>query len=302
MKPKILVIDDDDSIRELVCMALASSFAVASAPGARAGLAAAAIDQPDLILLDLFMPEMDGWQTLSELKADPMTRYIPVIMLTASSDVGEKVRGLGGGAEDYITKPFDPMELEARVNVVLARAAASKRVDNTTMLVNKSEIESEVIRRLARTDTAVATAYVSIRNLDRVIETLGTDRADRLLKWTASCLRSLADVREPEAIVGFMGESTFVYVGTPVNALPLSMDLIKSFDRERDTVLASHNPALLPEEVSLCVAVVTDHDVPNRNAEAMRHKAIELLSRAKRVHGSVLLTSHDGVRGQAAVG
>lgn len=300
MKPKLLLIDDDDAIRELVTVALSPAFAVTGAPGARAGIATAAIELPDLILLDLTMPEMDGWQALSELKSDPMTRYIPVIMLTATAHVEDKVRGLGGGAEDYITKPFDPMELEARVKVVLERAAASRRVDHTTLLVNKPEVESAIIRRLARTDLSVAVAYVTIRNLDGVIDALGAERADRLLKWTASSLRSLADHREPDAVVGFMGESTFAYVGTPLNALPLSVELIKQFDREREGVLASHTPALLPEEVSLCIAVVTDNDVPTRSAEGIRHMAVELLSRAKRVHGSVMLTSSEPVRGQAA--
>lgn len=87
MKSKVLLIDDDDGIRELVSTALSSTFAVTTKPGARAGIATAVIEQPDLILLDLAMPEMDGWQALSELKADPMTRYIPVIILTATYDV-----------------------------------------------------------------------------------------------------------------------------------------------------------------------------------------------------------------------
>lgn len=141
---------------------------------------------------------------------------------------------------------------------------------------------------------------MTIRNLDGVIGALGAERADRLLRWTASCLRSLADHREPDAVVGFMGESTFAYVGTPVNALPLGVELIKQFDREREGVLASHTTSLLPEEVSLCVAVVTDADATNRSPEAMRHKAIELLSRAKQVHGSVLLTASEPARREAA--
>ena len=296
MKPRILFIDDDEAIRELVSIALEQAFVVKTAADGRSGLAVAAIEQPDLIVLDLMMPQMDGWQVLSELKADPLTRYIPVIMLTALDDAQDKVKGLTTGAEDYITKPFEPAELAARAELVLARAAVGRRVDPTTMLMNKTEAEHELRKRLDHSDRAVAVSYVTIRNFDRVVDALGADRADRLLKWTASALRSVADARESAgAAVGFLGESTFIYIGTPVAAAPACMEVIKQFDRERGSILTAAN-GFLPEEAALAIAVINAEEVRPRSIEHIRHRGAEVLGQAKRVHGSVLLTDRECAR------
>lgn len=295
MKPRMLFVDDDEAIRELVIVALERDFSVKAVSEGRSGLAVAAIEQPDLIVLDLMMPGMDGWEVLGELKADPLTRYIPVMMLTALDDTQDKVKGLTTGAEDYITKPFDPAELAARAKLVLARAAVDRRIDPTTLLMRKAEAEAELGKRLDHSDKAVAVSYVTIRNFDRVVDALGAERGDRLLKWTASALRSVTDAREPGAAVGFLGESTFIYIGTPAAAGPACMELIKQFDRERGSILTAAN-GFLPEEAALAIAVINAEEVRPRTVEHIRHRGAEVLGQAKRVHGSVLLTDRECAR------
>lgn len=292
MKPRMLFIDDDEAIRELVTVALESDFTVKAVDDGRSGLAVAAIEQPDLIVLDVMMSGMDGWQVLGELKADPLTRYIPVIMLTACGESADRVRGLTTGAEDYIAKPFDLAELAARAGLVLARAAVDKRIDPTTLLINRAEAEQELKNRLDHSQTAVAVSYITIRNLGRVVDALGAERADRLLKWTASTLRSVTDAREPGAAVGFLGESTFIYMGTPAAAGPTCMELIKQFDRERGSILSGAN-GFLPEEAALAIAVINTEETRPRTVEHIRHRGAEVLGQAKRVHGSVLLTDRE---------
>jgi DNA-binding response OmpR family regulator len=116
---RILVIDDDADIRGLVRELLRrAGHEVAEAPDGRAGLRALHASPPDLVLLDVSMPELDGWQTLERIRD---LSDVPVLMLTARGDELERVRGLQAGADDYVTKPFGRQELVARVQALLRR-------------------------------------------------------------------------------------------------------------------------------------------------------------------------------------
>jgi two-component system, OmpR family, alkaline phosphatase synthesis response regulator PhoP len=123
-KATILVIDDEKDLIELVSYNLGKEgFAVRSASNGETGLASAMNDLPDLILVDLMMPGMDGLEVCRRLRADTRTSAIPLIMLTAKSSESDRVVGLELGADDYVTKPFSPRELAARVKAVLRRSS-----------------------------------------------------------------------------------------------------------------------------------------------------------------------------------
>jgi DNA-binding response OmpR family regulator len=117
---RILVVDDDDDIRSLlVALFERAGYSVAEAATGRAGLRAMYETPPDLILLDVGMPELDGWQTLERVRD---LSDVPVVMLTARAGELDKVRGLRSGADDYVTKPFGRQELLARAEALLRRA------------------------------------------------------------------------------------------------------------------------------------------------------------------------------------
>ena len=119
---KVLVVEDTKEIASLVKFKLLSAgFDVKVAGDGQAGLALAKEFMPDLIIMDVMMPVMNGLETLMNLKADVKSRSIPVILLTAQSTEQEVVRGLELGADDYVTKPFSPQELLVRVKILLAR-------------------------------------------------------------------------------------------------------------------------------------------------------------------------------------
>jgi DNA-binding response OmpR family regulator len=116
----VLVIDDDEDIRRLVAELLGrAGFSVEQAQDGRAGLRALHKKPPDLVVLDVQMPELDGWETLERIRD---LSEVPVLMLTARSDELERVRGLKAGADDYVVKPFGRQELVARVHALLRRA------------------------------------------------------------------------------------------------------------------------------------------------------------------------------------
>ena len=124
----VLVIDDEAPIRLLCRVNLeAEGMRVLEAADGPSGLATARSDVPDVILLDVMMPGLDGWRVAEELLDDEYTRRIPIVFLTARAELRDRARGLDVGGVDYVTKPFNPIELASLVRNVLDRVARGER-------------------------------------------------------------------------------------------------------------------------------------------------------------------------------
>jgi two-component system phosphate regulon response regulator PhoB len=130
---QVLIVEDERPIREMIAFSLKrGGFEVREAEDCREARALLADRRPDLVLVDWMLPDMSGLELTRALKRDRETREVPIIMLTARSEEGDKVAGLEGGADDYVTKPFSPRELLARINAVLRRvgpAGEGERID-----------------------------------------------------------------------------------------------------------------------------------------------------------------------------
>jgi two-component system phosphate regulon response regulator PhoB len=119
---KILVVEDEQSIRDMLAFNLGrAGFAVDRAADGREARAAIADGFPDVVLMDWMLPDVSGLELTRQLKRDPETREIPIIMVTARAEEDDRVTGLDGGADDYIVKPFSPRELLARIRAALRR-------------------------------------------------------------------------------------------------------------------------------------------------------------------------------------
>lgn len=125
---KVVCVEDEPEMIDLIRLILSrKGFEVIGADGGVAGLAAVRREKPDLVLLDLMMPEMDGWQVYQQLKADPETAQIPVVVVTAKAQNIDKVLGLHiAKVDDYISKPFSLQELVDRVDAVIKRHAQAR--------------------------------------------------------------------------------------------------------------------------------------------------------------------------------
>ena len=145
----ILIVDDTPANLQLLGSLLGKEgYRVAAAAGGSQALAIAARSVPDLVLLDIMMPEMDGFEVCANLKADPITAHIPVIFLSAKTSARDKVRGFEVGGEDYVTKPFDTREVVARVRTHLQLKFAMERIQryNDDLEVLLAERTRELVR------------------------------------------------------------------------------------------------------------------------------------------------------------
>ncbi len=142
----ILVIEDEPKTGDYLQRGLAESgFAVRLARNGRDGLAIAREEEIELVVLDVMLPRMDGWQVLAALRADPATEQIPVLFLTARDEVEDRVRGLELGADDYLVKPFAFVELVARIRTLLRRGPVREEE-----LIRIADLEIDVLRRRVR--------------------------------------------------------------------------------------------------------------------------------------------------------
>jgi len=121
---KILVVDDEKDVLDLVRRILIrGGFEVITALDGKEGLAKVYSEAPDLMILDINMPVMDGWEVCRKIRGDPLYKHLPIIMLTVRRTKKDQLKGLDLGSDEYITKPFSPKELIARVKTVLQRAS-----------------------------------------------------------------------------------------------------------------------------------------------------------------------------------
>jgi two-component system phosphate regulon response regulator PhoB len=146
MSKKILVVDDEADVLDLVCMNLrAAGFNVVTAESGQAALKKARTEQPELIILDIMLPEMTGLEVCKALKKDNATLDIPIILLTAKAEEVDRVVGLELGADDYVSKPFSPRELVLRVKSILRRGQEKllpdERLTHGELLLDRSRHE-----------------------------------------------------------------------------------------------------------------------------------------------------------------
>ena len=152
----VLVVDDTEANIDILVDALDSEYEVSVAMDGESALETVNADPPDLILLDIMMPGIDGYEVCRRIKGEPRTSGIPIIFITAMSEIENKTRGLELGAVDYITKPFESMEVKARVKTHLSLTLANKKLQQLSSHLSKY-VSSEVIQSImdGKTDAII---------------------------------------------------------------------------------------------------------------------------------------------------
>ena len=197
-RPRLLAIDDSEMIHRLLKARLKSErLEIHSATGGQQGASLAKSLQPDVILLDIDMADMDGFAVLRQLKSDPLTHDIPVIFLSGSAETSSKVRGLDMGAHDFVTKPFDVGELKARVRSALRirglikMLAQMAQVDGLTGLWNRTYLDQRLAEEITNAQRYTQPLSLILCDLDhfkQINDTYGHPFGDQVLEDFARIL------------------------------------------------------------------------------------------------------------------
>jgi len=213
---RILVVDDEPTIVELIEESLhIEGYDTQHAYSGEEALEELARNPPDLVLLDLMLPGMDGYEVCRQMQKDVRLSQIPVIMLTARSAVADKVSGYQKGADDYITKPFDTEELLVRVRAQLHHLY-HEHVSELTNLPGSEAVEAAITAQTSNPHVAWSIIYVDIEQFTVYNEVYSFLEGDELIKLTAKVLRDVVgSVGNPGDFLGHMGGDNFVIVTTP---------------------------------------------------------------------------------------
>lgn len=281
-RPLVLVVDDDPDLRMLANMQLADGFDVIQAETGEQALKLAAAETPDVILLDIMMPGMDGSQVLTALSEDPATRDIPVIFLSALGSTEDRVRGLERGATDYIAKPAEPRELVARVGAAARTKAKMEQIkggpsiDALTRLQDRKAFENRLtqeIARSARSNAPLSVVLIDIDQMDEVNRKHGEEVGDHMLTEIASVLAGV--IRNSDILYRYGGDEFAVLLpDTEVGTAYLAAERCR--EQLRDVHVGGK-----PTAASIGVAQFSQ----GRSAEEMIAKTEIALFRAKESGG-----------------
>ena len=243
----ILVVDDEEDTRELLRALLESEgYAVTTAADGEAALARVQETRPDLILLDIMMPEMNGYQVCERLKADPNTRDIPIIFISALEQTDDKVRAFAAGGVDYVTKPFQMKEVLARVATHLSlRALQQKLADQLQALQARNEELDTFARAVAHDLKAPLTSIIGFADM---LEKLHSTFSDAELEES---LRTIsAKGREMDRIIDQLLFLSGVRKTEQVDIQPLNVEAIvnSALQRLADVIEEYQAEITLPDE------------------------------------------------------
>ncbi|MCC7358885.1 MAG: response regulator [Anaerolineales bacterium] len=237
-KGRILVVEDDFDISNMLRIYFTGQgFEVSVAPRGGDALAMTRQSLPHLIVLDIMLPDMDGYAVCKQLRTTTRTSHIPIIFLTQRDERSDKIAGLELGADDYITKPFDIEELKLRVTNAISRQERESQTDPRTGLPSGRLIEDH-LRRIIRTQ-GWALLDCRLTNFERFKDVYGFIAGDEVLRFTAILLGEVVDeAGTANDFIGHPGGDNFVVVTTAAAGARLRDRLKARFNEE---VLTHYN-------------------------------------------------------------
>ncbi len=300
-KGKILIVDDNPSIAKIIKITFDNlGYENRVAYSGVEALNIVHQEQPDLILLDIMMPGMNGYEVCKKLKESASTRHIPIVMLTSKESIEDKVRAMKIGADDYFTKSSGTTELGARVEMIIRRTQEGLHANPLTKLPGNIAVEREINRRI-KSGNKFAVCYLDIDSFKAFNNKYGYAKGDGVIRQTASIITSaLVEYGGKGDFVGHIGGDDFALITTPDKADNICSRIIEVFDeliphhyREED----QKNGYIITEDrdgkirqfpiISISIAVVTNEKYDLKNLSQISQVAAELETYAKTLKGSV---------------
>jgi len=231
-RPCVLVVDDEEGLRrELHHNLNQRGYQVREAACAADALTEIARGSPEVVVLDLYLPDMSGMEVLRRLREQESSLTLPVLLLSVVDDPDVKARALRLGADDYMSKPFSLLELQARIEAVLRRKELEFSFSPSTRLPGNIAIE-RVLRQRVASGAPFAVCYVDLDNFKAYNDCYGFLKGDGVIHQTARVLvEAVRELGNPEDFVGHVGGDDFVVVTTPEWAEPICRRAAEEFDQ-----------------------------------------------------------------------
>jgi DNA-binding response OmpR family regulator len=294
-KGRILVVEDDLDISKMLRLYFDSQgYEVLTVMRGHDALEVCRKKQPNVVVLDIMLPDMDGYDVCRELRSNLRTSHVPVIFLTQKDERSDKIAGLELGADDYITKPFDIEELKLRVQGAMRRAQSTSLTDPVTGLPSSKLIEEQLKKLVMRDDWAIL--YVVINHMDAFIEVEDIVARDDILRFVAMNLNETVEAHgTSNDFIGHTSGNDFIIITVPAVTEAIKAAFTKRFDegvptfydfitRQRGRVIYTDQDGNQREAplMSLSIGVLTTADGPFSD---IRMLAAEARRRAIRAGG-----------------
>ena len=225
IKPKILIVEDDLDVAEMLnAYFRVQGYEVFTVNWGEDGIRSCQTVHPDLVILDIRLPDIDGYEVAHRLRSDRRTAEIPIIFLTEKRDRSDRLQGLELGADDYITKPFDVQELRLRVRNALKRVSQGSLTNPVTGLPEGALVDEKLSEVIGK--DGVALLFVSIDNIVSFREAYGFVSSDDVLRAISlMIINTMREVSRPEDFLGHINGTDFILVIPPSNLMVLSEKL-----------------------------------------------------------------------------
>lgn len=300
-KSKLLIVDDALDIQKLLDITFtAQGYEVHTAGRGGEGLARCRELRPDLILLDINLPDMDGYDVCRSLRSNLRTSHIPIIFLTERDEKSSKIAGLELGADDYVTKPFDIQELSLRVKRGVERARYENLTNPTTGMPGTRLIEDR-LRQLLRSENW-AVLYIGINNMRAFNDIYGFFAGDDALRLTGKIITETVDrLGTADDFIGHLAGAEFVVVTTPDKVVTIGREIIVEFDKVIPSFysyedrksgymswLDENGQARQMPLMSLSIGIVTDEQYAFTDVREITEAAAEARQHSRQLPGSAL--------------
>jgi PleD family two-component response regulator len=274
-KGRILVVEDDPDISQMLRIYFNSQgYEVLAVARGNDALDVCRKKQPNVVVLDIMLPDMDGYDVCRELRANLRTSHIPIIFLTQKDERSDKIAGLELGADDYITKPFDIEELKLRIQGAIRRTEATSLTDPTTALPSAKLIEEQLKGLISRDGWAML--YIVINHIDAFTEAQDIVARDDFLRFVAMILNETVEAHgTPNDFIGHTSGNDFMIVTVSPALDAIRDEFSARFDqgvfafydfvtRERGYVVYTDRHGSQQESplMNLSIGVLTDADGP----------------------------------------
>ncbi|MBK7537822.1 MAG: response regulator [Myxococcales bacterium] len=274
---KIVVAEDDDAIAHMVNMALGDAgFLCLRARDGEEALRLVKHHDPDLLVLDVMMPRVDGFEVARRLKGDVMWSRTPILMLTALAGVENQVHGIDAGADSYMSKPFDLREFGARVKA-LVRASRRERDRNPTTNLPGSRAIDEEIENALRAGRHTHVLHVDVLSFDSYADAVGVQRSEETVRSLGQLLLDAArKASGGGAFVGHVGGSDFIAIVAPEHAQAIVDGAIAAFETRRAELAPGDSQAL-----ALVIASATTDGLSAAGADELGRRLGRAMKQAK---------------------